>query len=388
MEGIQRADGEELFLFDQTPVLLTPPPGIAEGLDGNRTLQAFLDGYWTTRRTKGAAFAVTGLLAFLTIPGAVVRLGKEQPATTIGETVIPLVLADAAAGSTAEAFYGPMNQGMFDPKSRLVVSTMAIQVAFGTTLGASVEPATLVLRSTGMVNAGGYLGMAGSGLILSGLFGGTIIACAGFRPRPEDLQPAPVQRDCPVTITPRVSGATHNGQNYADFAKPDLNGDGTPDAQFVPDNPPVTPANELGPIKGEYAFPGNVFAIGYFVKTEVDIKVDAPCKIVFVDRKVKTLPGHDLTPAHPQKDDHIVDPAAANAETTIRTHPSVPVATDQHWVVTDGPGTLGPPKANKAYKKEFEVTVTIERADGSRYTRTATYVVELKTDANGEIVKP
>lgn len=379
--------GERRFLFDLTPVLLTPPPGLAEGLADGDTIAALLEGEWITRKTKGDRFAVVDFTAFLTIPRARVRLARGQRVKTLTEAVIPLVLTELDAAKGLEKAFGPVNAGSYDATHRLVVSCVALQALFGTALGSPLGPAPLLLRATGLVDRQGHLRMAGSGMVLSGPLKGTILACAGMRLRQGAPDPPRLRQEggeCEVTITPKVSGATHDGEAYTDFSSFDTDGDGDADVEFEPGGP--TGAAELGPVNGRYVFPDGRLGIGYFVKTEVDITVEAPCKIVFVERRMRTLAGHNLYRVHDWEPDNIVEPGEADAESKLRDHPSVKLVSDQRWIVTDAPGNVGGPKLNKHYKKEFEFIVSIEAADGSRFKRREAFVAELRTDGSGNIV--
>jgi len=179
-----------------------------------------------------------------------------------------------------------------------------------------------------------------------------------------------------VVMQLRASGETYDKKAYSDYEKELKFGDGTKIAGTARD------AAELGALsvkyQGQLKGGADVDAVGFFTKTEFEVDIDAPCKIVEVKRTRKTLPDHNVAKL-PDGDD---GPPAH----------SIPVKTDQQWIITDAAGFITDTEnpdgslgtANKIYHKQFTIAATFQKPDGTKFKQSTSYEVLIKTDAEGK----
>lgn len=188
---------------------------------------------------------------------------------------------------------------------------------------------------------------------------------------------------CPTTIEFKDQGSTWNKSAYTDFSsnasgafKPaefkDVPGD--PNNINVDDTSSLSKPTDLGYVEG--TFPND--DVGYYKKTEVDIRTEAPCKIVEVARSTKKLSGYDV-PGTTTKEGP--DPIDARRSLTKES--------DQHWIVTDAPGpTLNGP-GQIVFFKEYTITVTFQCSTTKKFKESLTYEVLIRTNKKGQLeLKP
>ena len=189
--------------------------------------------------------------------------------------------------------------------------------------------------------------------------------------------------DCELKLAFRDSGATHDGKPYTDYQKLGL----TNNAELLGTSGGPSPADQLG-YGGLTYISDSPYArgVGYFKKTEVDVTVDTPCKLVKVERTMTKLADH--TAPNPLPDGP--DPVKVT---------SIDMRSDQYWVVTDAPGILkstampgvkagdlAKEAKNLTFHKKYKVTSTAKRVDESTLTKDLEYDVLIKTDNVGDII--
>lgn len=195
---------ESWFTFPSTPVMVTLPRRIGDGL----IIHGILEGFWTTRPVSRNRFEITSFRAELTIPTAAARLNRSE-ATVFKDITLPFELdRGLRIPEYLAPSFGSPNQGVFDPAERFVSATVCLRA--GLTLQERRVTCRAVLRTIGTIGRGGLQIAAGFGLVLNGLLRGTIFCCAGPRqqiPEHEAVKPtAPPADGAPVSGDIKIEG--------------------------------------------------------------------------------------------------------------------------------------------------------------------------------------
>lgn len=181
--------GLRWYGFPRVPFLLTLPPEFGR----EAPVTAELRGVWSVVSVAGGRFVIPHFRVGILIRSGL-RLKIDGRTRRLGGLRVDL--REAALGPVGpDGAFGIMNQRGFDARSRTLAATAGLSGRLPRELGGGRFD--LAMRTFGKFGPGGAQIGGGSGLVLNGLFAGTIVCCAGPR-----INLPPAKPDKPIEVPP------------------------------------------------------------------------------------------------------------------------------------------------------------------------------------------